>query len=215
MSAAETGKSDQATSWRLYCRSLLALCLCLWLGAEAKADEAPAINTQQTEALGEVMRQLSDLGHPLSVDGLDRAHQVQARLELLDQLETKLLEIAKKRQDRQLIEARDRAGKNTEPEAKSWSDPDTDPHVVDIIGQGRDLTARLMTGTRSTFAVKVGAKLGPYRVEAISAVHGVEVIDAAGRHHNLPEIEEGEPLSQPIPAYPGPPPGVVPGSARR
>jgi hypothetical protein len=51
--------------------------------------------------------------------------------------------------------------------------------------------------------------LGIYRVEAISAAGGVEVVDVKGRHHNLPEVEEAEISASQGIAGPVPPSGAV------
>ena len=163
----------------------------------------------------DVMRELADLNQTLSVENLDRAHEVQARLELLDQLESKLLEIAKKRVDRKAIESGANAVGNHEASDKPLLELEADPRVVDIIGHGHDLTARLIAADRSSFAVKVGSRLGTYRVEAISAASGVEVVDGKGRRHNLPEVEETEITAGQTIIGPPPPAGVIPPMSKR
>lgn len=175
----------------------------------------PAMAAEPPIEVDGIMHELADLDQTLSVENLDRAHEVQARLELLDQLESKLLEIAKKRLDLKAIES----GRDTAPDHEGDDKPllelEADPRVVDIVGHGHDLTARLVASDHSTFAVKVGSKLGNYRIEAISAATGVEVADAKGRRHNLPEIEEAETSSGQAIAGPVPPPGVVPTLPKR
>ena len=172
--------------------------------ASAKAGET----TPDVEAM---LHQLSDLDHGLSIESLDRAHEIEARLDLMDQLETKLLEIAKKRLDRRVLETGERAPtRQGETQDRPLGELEGDPRVVDIAGHGTDLTARLIGVDRSTFAVKVGARLGAYRVDSISAANGVEVVDPKGRRHNLPEVEESETGYIVNSTAPSAPPGIVP-----
>jgi hypothetical protein len=162
--------------------------------------------------IASTMRKLSDFSQPLSIEDLNRARQVAARLQILDDMETKISEIAKKRNDRTGVTSNVAASVALpalpQPSLFEAQGAALLPQVVDITGSGNAIVARVSTQGKGVETVRKGSRIANYTVESISIAAGVVVTDGK-RQVTLPDATDISGIS--ASGAPVAPAGLIPG----